>query len=420
MKRLHATTRGLGLWLGVILLLSANSGWCYHLITDTRNGGNPKLATREYKVYIGANARAKEAIAALDKVRAALNPRGVHLVLQRDKDGNLIDPPQQPIDRNRLNLEIDAFNKDPQQTDPPDPLKYPELSKYEAKKFSISIYWGSTADIRKRSTAADAAGLSENNWTLDDKGRASINEVADIFLPTNPPGGTQEVQNIMVHNTALHELLHTAGEDHYTQKQLDGGGEVMQLDVSLFDHRLNLGPQEIGKTGETEKTGAINSLYGPPGKTKASGKADKKSTGSLPPEIRNQLPTGTSTIWEYRYEVEWQEGPETSYVQIETGSAPIYVALGESAFDDWLFDWPEAGERYFETYADGGYLDFQHPLGQLTLYSPSAPGRGWLVSRDLAKLVPTPAPEPGIIALLLATAPWLIAWTKRYRKIEAG
>jgi hypothetical protein len=199
-KALRGFVNTLILWLIGALVLSSPA-WAYRVYTDAVNGGNPKLAKKTYQVYIQANAANPawrgEVIAALDKWKLELGSRGIDLQLQAG------DPPQTPIDRKAFDAEVVKYNADPN----PDLSKYPEIAKSQAKQDSISIYWDKTENIQKQGNTDIGGGLANSYWSLDQNGKASTIDVSDIFIPSDPKGGTAEVQAIQVHNISMHELV---------------------------------------------------------------------------------------------------------------------------------------------------------------------------------------------------------------------
>jgi len=112
----------------------ASSAHSYQLFTDDVNGGNPKLDKKTYTVYVPAdpsgNNRDGAVKEALNKWKSALAGKGIMLTVQ---SGN---PPETPIDLNKLNQEIQKFNQDPN----PDLSKYPEIQKSENKKYTVLSY----------------------------------------------------------------------------------------------------------------------------------------------------------------------------------------------------------------------------------------------------------------------------------------
>ncbi|MEJ2200330.1 MAG: PEP-CTERM sorting domain-containing protein [Desulfuromonadaceae bacterium] len=366
------------------ILLLPDFSWALHLYTDSKNGGNPKLAQRTYNVYIQANPAnpnwRDEVIAALDKWRAELGPRGIDLQLQAG------DPPQTPLDLDAYNAEVAQYNADPN----PDPANYPEMAKYQAKENSISVYWDTTANIQKMGENDIGGARAASYWNFDQNGKAETTEISDIFLPTDPKGATDEIKTVQIHNLSMHEFAHPAGFDHYTKNQ---DGEVMKADATLFDTRITIQPEDIK---------GLNAIYGAKPEVNIVPNAEQKAVSDLTDEIQDELPVGLESIWEYTYELTWLDGEIVSYFQVETGCAEIYLALGLDGVSDWLIDLPEADERYLEFYADSYYLPEISSTGRFALYSPTAPGLGWLVTSGTAILGAVPVPEPATWQLFAA------------------
>lgn len=381
----------------VLMTASSSYAWSYKLYADATNGGNPKLAKQVYKVYIQANPDnptwRDEVAAALNKWKAELGPRGIDLQLQ---DGN---PPQQPIDLKRYNEEVENYNNDKH----PDMSQYPEIKKYQEKQYTISVYWDTMENIAKRGSSDVSGGLAESFWTLDKNGKADTTEISDIFIPSDPRGGTDEIKKIQIHNVSIHEFGHPAGFDHYTKNQK---GDVMQTDASLFDTRIGLKPED-------QK--GLDAIYGQKPNVNVKSKAEKKESSSLPDNVRSQLPSGVDSVWEYSYELTWQGGGTASYFQVETGSSTIYAAYGTNGFSEWLNSYPSSGYRYFEFYADSEYLGDSFYFGALNLYSSNDPGTAWLVNAGGSQYGFAPNPEPPSLSLYAAGIASLLAFKRKPR-----
>lgn len=380
-ERLKSIVSALILSVTATLALSGQA-WGYRLYTDAVNGGNPKLAKKTYQVFIQANADnpawRDEVTSALDKWKAELGPRGIDLQLQAG------DPPRTPIDRKAFDAEVVKYNVDPN----PDLSRYPEIAKSQAKQDSVSIHWDTTENIQKRGSTDIGGGLANSYWSLDQNGKADTIDVSDIFIPSDPKGGTADVRKVQVHNVSMHELAHPAGFTHYTKGQT---GQVMQDDATLFTGRIEIKPEDIK---------GLDAIYGPKPRVKVQPKVEQKQASQLPDAVRKAIPSGADSVWEYSYGLTWEGGGTASYFQVETGSATVYLALGSDGLSDWLSEAPMGDERYFEFFADTDYLGAAASVGTLALYSPNGPGSGWLVNAGSAERGIVPVPEPSTWSLL--------------------
>ena len=375
MKRL--TVIHLVLCLSILFL--SKTVLAYQPLKDDTAGGNPKLDKKVYKVYIQDNGYKDDAKDAVNKWKDALAAKGVDLQIQSGP------PPETPVDLKKYNEEVEKFNKDPNAN----LADYPEITKYNNKKCTISIYFESKADISKRGGGAET-GLTNNNWNFDGNGHADKIEVSDVFLPTDPPGGSDAIKKKNIFNIALHEMGHVSGQDHYTPEQKTNGGKVMQEDATLHDSKLDL--------GDEEKKG-INSIYGVPPNTKIEDKAENKESSLLPDFIRDSIPVEIQSVWVYTYDLTWLSGSEVNYFQVQTNRAPVFFALGSQGLDDWLYKVPDGNENYLDFYADKNYLGNQVLSGRLEFYTDAAPGEGWLIASGDEHLGATPVPEPTSLLL---------------------
>ena len=368
----------------ISLFFLSSSAYSYQALTDAVNGGNPKLDKKVYKIYVQAdptgNNRDQEVKEALNKWKSALAGKGITLEVQ---SGN---PPETPIDLNKLNQEIQKFNQDPS----PDISKYPELQKSEKKKCTISVYFETTAEIINRRGGGSERGFVNNIWNLNGNGKADKIEVSDVFIASDPPGATEEVKKRITHNIAIHEFGHVTGLDHYTPEQ-NKTGAVMQTDATLHGTKLDLGDEE---------NKGLDSLYGPSNKLKIKGKAENKPKSFLPSSVQDNIPTGLANVWEYNYDLLWLEGAPVSYFQVETAHAPIFFASGSGGLEDWLFERPSPNEHYLEFFADKNYLGEDVFSGNLQFYTSSAPNEGWLVYSGDSQRGVSPVPEPSTLFLM--------------------
>ena len=375
----------------IILVMSfCSRAIAYTSLTDDKNGGNPVLDKKIYKVYIPADPtgsrRDEEVKNAVNKWKNELAQYGVTLAVQAG------GPPQTPTDLDKLNGEIEKFNKDTN----PDLKNYPEIAKSEAKKCTINVYWETTADIIKRGGGGSERGTARNIWNFDDKGKANKIESSDIFIPTDPPGAAEEVKKRIIHNITMHEVGHVSGFDHYTQEQ-EKTGEIMEKDATLHGTRLDL--------SDEEKKG-LKSFYSD---NKSSMKVDDSARpvnlASLSPEIFETIPKDVRQVYEYTYGIGWLGGEEINYFQIETQGFPIYFSAGEGTLADWLIEPPDRGlgENYLKVFADANYLNELNPEGQFRFYSNAVPGEGWLVYSTSNALRGTAlVPEPPTFVLFLS------------------
>ena len=366
------------------LFFLSSSAYSYQALTDAVNGGNPTLDKKTYKVYVQAdptgNNRDQEVKEALNKWKSALAGKGITLEVQ---SGN---PPETPIDLNKLNEEIKKFNQDPA----PDITKFPEIQKSEKKKCTVSVYFETTADIINRRGGGSERGFANNIWNFDGKGKANKIEISDVFIASDPPGANEEVKKRITHNIALHEFGHTVGLDHYTPEQ-NKTGAVMQSDATLHGTKLELGDEE---------NKGLDSFYGPTNKLKIDGKAENKPKSFLPGFIQDHIPTGLANVWEYNYDLLWLEGAPASYLQVETGQAPIFFASGSGGLEDWLFERPSPDERYLTFFADQNYLGEDVFSGRLQFYTSYTPQEGWLVYSGDSQRGLSPVPEPATLFLV--------------------
>ena len=393
-------------FLVIFVMFFCSRAIAYAPLTDDKNGGNPVLDKKIYKVYIQAdptgNKRDEEVKNAANKWKDELAKHGVTLEVQAGA------PPQTPTDLNKLNQEIEKFNKDPN----PDLENYPEIAKSEAKKCTINVYWETTADIIKRGGGGSERGMARSIWNFDDKGKADKIESSDVFMPTDPPGVGEEVKKRITHNIAMHEMGHVAGFDHYTEAQ-EKTGDIMEKDATLHGTKLDL--------SDEEKKG-LKSFYSD---NKSSMKVDDSAhpvdLASLSPEILETIPADVLQVYEYTYGIEWLSGEEISYFQIETQGFPVYFSTGEGALEDWLIELPERelGENYLKVFADSNYLDELNSEGQLQLYSDAVPGEGWLVySTSNALRGAAPVPEPATFVLFLNGMLGLGIFSKRFPGVK--
>jgi hypothetical protein len=177
----------------------------------------------------------------------------------------------------------------------------------------------------------------------------------------------------------------------------------MQADATLFDTRIEIKPEDIK---------GLDTIYGPKPEVKVQPKAEQKQTSQLPDNVRSAIPSGVDSVWEYSYGLTWEGGGAASYFQVETGSSTVYVALGSDGLSDWLSEVPTSDERYFEFFADTNYLGDTSSVGTLALYSPNAPGTGWLVNAGAAERGIVPMPEPSTLSLLGIAAIAMLFATK--------
>ena len=382
--------------LSILLLWAAAfAANAYVMITDNELGGNPRLAKRTYQVFIADDpahpGRRDEVVAALNTWRDALAARGVTLELRA---GN---PPQTPFDRNRYNAEVTRYNADPA----PKPADYPEMGKLQAKQNTVSVYWDTTENIVRRRGGENTGAMAANVWDRDASGKAGTIDLSDVFLPTDPKGGTEEIARLMIHNLAMHEFGHVAGLDHYSPAQQ---GEIMRLDATLSTARFTLGAEDLK---------GLDRIYGtPPGIDARSG-AFLREADELSAEIRSLLPVGTGEVWEYSYALAFLGGLPASYVQVEVGNAPIYAARGSAGLYDWIAEDRESGDRYLAFHADSNYLGEQTLSGVLSFLSTQGPSSGLIayaggvISTDY---VPRSVPEPrGPLLLCTAVVAYLLA-----------
>ncbi len=412
-----------GLGVGLALCWAMGAG-AYVQLTDT-NGGNARLGARHYDVFVendpkNPGSRA-EVVAALQKWQAELAKYQVTLTL---RDGN---PPQTAIDRTAYAQQAQAYAKDPDAA--PDMTKYPEVQKSMQKENTLSIYFRTSDAIQTMGNGTERGRL---NWLLSGDTAGQI-ESGDIFLPNDRLGGTDEVARTLIHNIALHEIGHFAGLDHYSAAQRQGGGQVMQVDASLFDQRLNLGAEE---------TGGLKSVYGPQPAVQLHGSAQQQSLSELPPEVLASLPPGVDRVWRYLYDIErGATGEALSYFQVEVNSAPVYYAAGLGALADWTWQVWHDDEKsvdngtsrlygaqglrenidrlaaigdLLEFDADATYLTDAITPGRLVFYTDRGPDLGLLVSAGGQQfgLAPSAIDEPatlmlGLVALLAG------AWAMR-------
>ncbi len=256
--------------IGTILLLCPTMALAYQPIRDDSNGGNPKLAKQTYKVYIQKGAEDSsydgEVKDAIQKWKTELAKHGIDLQVQVGA------PPTTPLDLDKLNKEVVEYNKQLEDGKNPKIDDFPEMKKDQDKQSTINVYFESTEEINKRGNSKVEHGLAKPEWTFDDKGKADTIRSADVFIPTDPPGGTADIQKISIHNITLHEFGHVAGFDHYTKTQKDTG-DIMEVDATLFKDRLML---------STEETTGLNTIYGTAPKIDVKEKASEKED-AVPP-----------------------------------------------------------------------------------------------------------------------------------------
>ena len=373
----------------ILVLFFCVRALAYTPLTDDKNGGNPVLAKKIYKVYIQAdptgNNRDQEVKDAVNKWKDELAKNGVTLQVQAG------GPPQTPTDLNKLNAEIEKYNKDPN----PDPANYPEIEKNKAKMCTVNVYWETTADITKRGGGGSERGTAQNIWNFNGEGKADKIESSDVFMPTDPPGAAEEVKKRIIHNIALHEMGHVAGVDHYTAAQ-EKTGDIMEKDATLHGTRLDL--------SDEEKKGLKSFYSDNKSSMRVDDSAHQVDLAILPPEVLATIPNGVPNIYEYDYDLQWLSGEEISYFQVETQGFPVFFSDGEGALQDWLIELPdrERGENYLKVFADADYLNELNPEGQFRFYSNTVPGEGWLVystSNGVRGAVPVPEPATGVLFL---------------------
>ena len=294
------------------------------------------------------------------------------------------NPPQTPTDLKKLNEEIEKFNKDPN----PNLQNYPEIAKSQAKECTLNVYWETTAEISNRGGGGSERWTAKSIWNFDDKGKANKIESSDVFMPTDPPGASEEVKKRILHNITLHEMGHAVGFDHYTPEQ-EKTGDIMEKDATLHDRKLDLSDEEKKglKSFYSDNKSGMN----------VDNSAKEIELASLSPEIIQAIPNDVSQIYEYNYGLKWLTGEEINYFQIETQGFPVYYTLGQGALKDWIVELPdrELGENYLKFFADANYLNESNSEGLLQLYTNAPPGEGWLVystSNSLRGLAPTPEP----------------------------
>ena len=392
-------------FLIIFVMLFCSQAIAYTPLTDDKNGGNPVLDKKTYKVYIQADPtgsnRDEEVKSAVNKWKDELAQYGVTLEVQAG------DPPQTPTDLDKLNEEIEKFNKDPN----PDLKNYPEIAKSEAKKCTINVFWETTADIIKRGGGGSERGTAKNLWNFDDKGKANKIESSDVFIPTDPPGAAEEVKKRIIHNITMHEVGHVVGFDHYTEAQ-EKTGDIMEKDATLHGTRLDL--------SDEEKKGLKSFYRDNKSSLKVDDAAHLVDLASLSSEILETIPEGVQQVYEYTYGVQWLSGEEISYFEIETQGFPIYSSSGEGALADWLIEPPDRGlgENYLKVFADANYLNELNPVGQFQFYSNAVPGEGWLVySTGNALRGAAPVPEPATFALFLSGILGMGIFVKRFSPV---
>lgn len=373
--------------------LLAHASHAYVLLTDNVLGGNPKLAKQTYAVYVDDDpahpGRRDEVVAALDKWREALAARGVTLELRPGK------PPQSPLDLARYKAEIPRYNADP----PADPKEYTEVTKFFAKQHTLSVYWDTTENIVKRRGGETTGAMAATVWDRDGAGKAGSIDLSDIFLPTDPKGGSEDIARLMIHNLAMHEFGHAAGLDHWSPAQQ---GEVMRLDATLSTKRFTLGAEELK---------GLDRIYGEPPRLDARAGAFLRDVDGLSQEIRDLLPASVDQVWEYTYALTSLGGSPASYVQVGVGNAPVYAARGSAGLSDWIVADRDAGDRFLEFHADSNYLGEQTLSGVLSFLSTQPPRSGLIAyAGDVftADFVPRTVPEPGSWMLLDAAVVALV------------
>jgi len=361
---------------GIIFL--TQPAFAYNLITNGDTGGTPRLQPKTYKVYVQGDPTGKdldnEVKEAVNKWKAELSQYNITLSVQ---SGN---PPQTAIDMDKFNEEIKEFNKDPDQgTD-----KFPEITKVIEKNCTINIYFESTDMIQKRGGGGTERGLANNFFDANNK-----METVDIFIPTDPPAGTDEVLKRQIHNITMHEVAHGTGLDHYTPAQFPKG-EVLK-DATLHSDKLSI--------GDEEKKGLKELYEDKKPKLKIDSNADKKEQSSLPLFIQDQIPDELASVWEYNYDLLWLEGSPASNFQVDVGGFNVFAPSGSNGLEDWLFELPQGDERFLDFYADSTYLGDNVFSGTLSFYSDAVPGRGLLAYSGGTAFGHAPVPEPATMML---------------------
>jgi len=154
-----------------------------------------------------------------------------------------------------------------------------------------------------------------------------------------------------IYNTALHEIGHSLGLDHYTDeqaKEMDYGQGVMTSPAA-----------EVGRTVfHEEDTKGIQAIYGAPTAGPPKGNVEQ-----------SVIPQGAYYIREYN--VSWLSGTQISVFEITTDGVNIYDVHIPNG---WLMANYSLGDGVLRFYGDADYINSTNPVGYfsfMTLTPPS-------------------------------------------------